>query len=142
MSGKKPSKSLKPPMGNVSHRLVIVNSGSGNCTVNYSVTAHMGSCSINDSITVAGNTFNVTQAGTNGNCLANSPWPKFRGNPFSAGLSTADTSVDTGTLKWSYTTWNGTTYNMSLIYSSPAIGADGIIYVGSDDGVFLRYTDK
>jgi len=101
-------------------------SGSGNGTVNYLVAANTGASCQYGTITVAGNTFIVTQAGTSGSCLANSVWPKFHGNMQNTGLSSIDTSADTGTPKWSYTTGGE-------INSSPAIGADGTIYVGSDD---------
>ena len=101
-------------------------SGSGNGTVNYSVAANTGASCQYGTITVAGNTFIVTQAGTSNSCLANSVWPKFHNNMQNTGLSSIDTSADTGTLKWSYTTG-------SWIVSSPAIGADGTIYVGSAD---------
>jgi len=102
-------------------------SGSGNGTVNYLVSENTGASCQYGTITVAGNTFIVTQAGTSGSCLANSVWPKFHGNMQNTGLSSIDTSANTGTLKWSYTTGNS-------INSSPAIGADGTIYVGSEDG--------
>jgi len=102
-------------------------SGSGNGTVNYLVAENTGASCQYGTITVAGNTFIVTQAGTSGSCLANSVWPKFHNNMQNTGLSSIDTSADTGALKWSFTTGN-------WIKSSPAIGADGTIYVGSWDG--------
>jgi outer membrane protein assembly factor BamB len=101
-------------------------SGSGNGTVNYSVAANDGSSCRIGTITVADNTFNVVQAGRSASGLECSPWPKFRGNIQNTGLSSIYTSADTGTLKWSYTTGY-------YIFSSPAIGADGTIYVGSLD---------
>ena len=59
--------------------------------------------------------------------LQKSPWPKFRRDIQSNGLSPTDTSTTTGTLKWSFQTNGG-------IATSPAISADGTIYVGSHDG--------
>ncbi|WP_455392864.1 PKD domain-containing protein [[Eubacterium] cellulosolvens] len=61
--------------------------------------------------------------------LANSPWPKFRGNLGNTGLSKVDTSLNPGKMKWSYGTGH-------VIESSPAIGIGGTIYVGSDDNHF------
>ena len=57
---------------------------------------------------------------------ADSPWPMFRGNLKHTGLSPYNTSYVDGTLKWSFETGLG-------IESSPAIGADGTIYIGSHD---------
>ncbi len=58
--------------------------------------------------------------------LADSAWPMFHGNARHTGLSPYDTSSNTGTLKWKYET----EYSVD---SSPAIGSDGTIYVGSLD---------
>jgi outer membrane protein assembly factor BamB len=58
--------------------------------------------------------------------LAAGGWPKFRGNAANTGLGTG-TGAD-GTLVWSVPTTNQTSW------SSPAIGPDGTVYVGSDDG--------
>ncbi len=68
----------------------------------------------------------ITTMPSPGGFQSDSPWPRFRQNIQSTGLSSVDTGSTTGALKWSYTTGNG-------VYSSPAIGADGTIYVGSDD---------
>ncbi|MCK4653479.1 MAG: PQQ-binding-like beta-propeller repeat protein, partial [Candidatus Cloacimonetes bacterium] len=57
--------------------------------------------------------------------LADTPWPMFHHDLNHTGLSPY-TGPDTATLKWNYET-GGT------IKSSPAIGADGTIYVGSAD---------
>ncbi|UCE35989.1 MAG: PQQ-binding-like beta-propeller repeat protein [Thermoplasmata archaeon] len=56
--------------------------------------------------------------------LANSPWPMFRQNLNHTGQSPYDTSGNNGQLKWSFTTG-------SNVESSPAIGSDGTIYIGS-----------
>ncbi len=58
--------------------------------------------------------------------LANSPWPMFRHDLNHTGLSSFNTSSNPGKLKWSFQTGDRVT-------SSPAIGIDGIIYVGSYD---------
>ncbi|MCL4468682.1 MAG: PQQ-binding-like beta-propeller repeat protein [Deltaproteobacteria bacterium] len=59
-----------------------------------------------------------------------SPWPEFHRDLESTGQSAIDTSSTTNTLKWSFQTGNG-------VGSSPAIGADGTIYVGSlDDNLY------
>ena len=57
--------------------------------------------------------------------LADSPWPKFRQNLQNAGRSPY-TGPETPQLKWSFTTGGA-------VFSSPAIGADGTIYIGSLD---------
>jgi outer membrane protein assembly factor BamB len=65
-----------------------------------------------------------TSGGSGG--LADSPWPMFRQNLNHTGVSPYDTSSNPGLLKWSFTTGSG-------VFSSPAIGSDGTIYVGSSD---------
>ena len=54
------------------------------------------------------------------------PWPMFHHDVAHTGLSQFDTSANTGTQKWNFTTGGQVT-------SSPAIAADGTIYVGSQD---------
>jgi len=56
---------------------------------------------------------------------ADSPWPMFRQNPQRTGRSPYS-GPEVPELKWSFTTG-------APISSSPAIGADGTIYVGSND---------
>src|SRR5208282_2755465 len=58
--------------------------------------------------------------------LAATPWPMFHHGLTHTGLSPYDTSGNPGTLKWAF----HTTYDVE---SSPAIGADGTIYFGSED---------
>lgn len=67
---------------------------------------------------------NVVTGGTYITATSNAPWPRFHYNMQSTGLSPFTASSDLGALKWSYTTgfW---------IESSPAIGVDGTICVGS-----------
>ena len=60
--------------------------------------------------------------------LATAPWPMFHYNLAHTGLSPYNTSANPGTLKWKFATGS------FIEYSSPAIGTDGTIYVGSDDG--------
>ncbi len=67
----------------------------------------------------------ISSSGATGG-LADSPWPMFRQNLRHTGLSPYDTSGNPGNLKWSYTTGD-------WITTSPAIGFDGTIYVGSFD---------
>ena len=55
------------------------------------------------------------------------PWTMFHHDLRHTGLSPIDTSANLGGLKWAFTTGNE-------VDSSPAIGADGTIYVGSYDG--------
>jgi len=54
------------------------------------------------------------------------PWPMFHHDLQHTGLSPVDTSANPGTQKWAFATGSG-------VFSSPAIGADGTIYVGSYD---------
>jgi len=62
-------------------------------------------------------------------------WPMFRYNAQHTGRCTYDTSGNSGQLKWRYQTG-------SKVYSSPAVGLDGTIYVGSDDGyLYAIYPD-
>jgi len=58
---------------------------------------------------------------------ADSPCPMFRGGPRHTGRSPYDTSHVDGTEKWHLDIGGP-------VYSSPAIGSDGTVYVGSDDG--------
>ncbi|MCK5560226.1 MAG: PQQ-binding-like beta-propeller repeat protein [Thermoplasmata archaeon] len=59
--------------------------------------------------------------------IANSPWPMFRQNLNHTGLSPYNTSTNPGTLMWEFITGDN-------VDSSPAIGSNGTIYVGSFDG--------
>jgi hypothetical protein len=63
--------------------------------------------------------------------LANSPWPKFHQNTFNTGLGLG--SGSNGLLRWKYAT-------QGMVESSPAIAADGTVYVGSDDGNLYALT--
>ncbi len=71
--------------------------------------------------------------------LADSPWPMFHGNLQHTGLSPYDTSYVDGTVKWAFKTEQG-------MESSPAIGSDGTVYVGSHDNrlyaINLNGTEK
>jgi outer membrane protein assembly factor BamB len=58
---------------------------------------------------------------------ADSAWPMFHQNPQHTGRSPYSCPAGTPYEKWSVQTNNG-------VWSSPAIGADGTIYVGSNDG--------
>ncbi len=66
--------------------------------------------------------------------LADSPWPKFRGDVRNTGLSPYDTSHADGTELWRF----GTEGNVT---SSPVVGADGTIYVGSHRNVYAINQD-
>jgi uncharacterized repeat protein (TIGR01451 family) len=57
------------------------------------------------------------------------PWPMFRHNLNHTGGSPYDTSSNNGMLKWSFLTG-------ARVISSPAIGSDGTIYIGSYDNKF------
>ncbi len=60
--------------------------------------------------------------------LASTPWPMFHYDLRHTGLSPHDTSENTGELLWRTAGGDG--------WSSPAIGSDGTIYVGSLGGSF------
>ena len=59
--------------------------------------------------------------------LADSPWPSFGRGRNNSARSPYDTSHVDGTMRWSFETG-------SDVVSSPAIGEDDTIYVGSNDG--------
>ena len=64
-----------------------------------------------------------------------SPWPRSRNDMYSTGLSSVNTSSTTGALQWTATIGN-------WVQSSPAIGADGTIYVERDDGALYAITPQ
>ncbi len=57
-----------------------------------------------------------------------SPWPKFRQNPQQDGVAPVTPSLEGGAL-WAFPTGKG-------IFSTPVVGGDGTVYVGSADRVF------
>ena len=57
--------------------------------------------------------------------LAEAPWPKFHQNNRNVGVS-PHVGAQTATLRWKYQTGD-------YIQSSPAVAADGTVYVGSWD---------
>ncbi|MEF8874404.1 MAG: PQQ-binding-like beta-propeller repeat protein, partial [Candidatus Thermoplasmatota archaeon] len=61
------------------------------------------------------------------NAIAGSPWSKFRGDKKNTGLSPYEVSDINGNERWSFDLGGE-------IQSSPAIGEDGTIYIGSRDG--------
>ncbi len=65
--------------------------------------------------------------------LTDSPWPMFHGNPQHTGLSSSDTNHVDGTVLWSFESGAG-------IESSPAIGSDGTVYIGSTDHKFYTFS--
>jgi outer membrane protein assembly factor BamB len=70
----------------------------------------------------SGNTANAAFTATG--CAA--AWPMFHLNPRHTGQSPYSTAGDTGVMKWKFTTGY-------IVESSPAVDADGTIYVGSLD---------
>lgn len=58
-----------------------------------------------------------------------SPWPRFRANSLQNGRVQVKPSVDAGLRPWKFQTGKG-------IFSSPVIGADGTVYIGSADHFF------
>lgn len=57
---------------------------------------------------------------------AQAPWPMYRQNQYHTGSSTIPATGSVGVLKWKYATG-------AAVYSSPAIGLDGTLYIGSHD---------
>ncbi len=81
------------------------------------------------SVTVLNSGNNTTAfSSTTISISSTSVWPRFHRDLHSTGQSPIDTGSTTGALEWSYTT-GGAVY-----LSSPAIGADGTVYIGSTDG--------
>jgi len=115
----------------VDHVDVKVNSGSwvratGTTSWSKTVTLNLGSNTIYARATdTSGNTY-IDQITITYSVPPEIPWPMFHHDVRRTGLSPYDTSQNIGTLKWKYTT-DGT------VGSSPAIGSDGTIYVGSND---------
>ncbi|MFO0611444.1 MAG: PQQ-binding-like beta-propeller repeat protein [Polyangiaceae bacterium] len=62
-----------------------------------------------------------------------SPWPKFRANAAQDGRSAVHPTKTGGAL-WSFPTGKG-------IFSSPVVGADGTVYVGSADRTFYAINE-
>ena len=56
-----------------------------------------------------------------------SPWPKFRGNAAQTGATSRAPVL--GGAMWRFETGKG-------IFSSPVVGGDGTIYVGTDSGLY------
>ena len=63
-----------------------------------------------------------------------SPWPRFRRSIQATGLSSVDTSADTGTVKWVATP--APSPSPTGFFSSPALGPDGTVYAGGVLGDF------
>jgi outer membrane protein assembly factor BamB/flagellar basal body-associated protein FliL len=93
-----------------------------NKTGNYIVTLNVSDGSLWDIDT-------CTIKVSNGPQLASSQWPMYMNNLQHTGLSNYDTSKNGGKLLWKYGT-------EGRIASSPVIGPDGTIYIGSDDYYF------
>ncbi len=77
-----------------------------------------------------GKIYKLKIPGESSSGLADSPWPTFRGNLKNTGLSPYDTSHIDGTQKWMF---KPSSDSQLLFESSPTIGPDGTIYVGSHD---------
>jgi len=86
------------------------------------LTAAFGGISLNQTLTVSA---------TNGT-QPTAPWPKFHQNSKNSGVGVGGGS--NGLLRWSYKTGN------DIFGSSAAVGADGTIYVGSNDGYLYAFT--
>lgn len=67
------------------------------------------------------------------NILADSPWPKYRGDLWATGLS-PHKGPQTPALKWTFST--GRTGKEGGIETDPVIGPDGTVYFGANNGIF------
>ncbi len=72
--------------------------------------------------------FFLTVAAAFGQLQPNAPWPKFLANAQNTGLGTGAGS--TGMVNW----FSATGHWDASVESSPAIGADGTVYIGCDNG--------
>ena len=90
-----------------------------------------------DEITVTATSLSDNTVSDNANCIAraialglvDTPWPKFRHDEQNTGRSPYVGAQDNA-LKWSYAIGCG---GVAWVAPSPAVGADGTIYMGSDD---------
>ena len=104
---------------------VVVPAGSTTSSFVIATSVVSSNLSASISASLAGSTQTTTLGISISGVLANSAWPKFHGNAQNTGLGFG--AGANGALKWSYTTG-------SLIgASSPSIGSDGTIYIGSWD---------
>jgi len=87
------------------------------------------SLSVSDNTTsVSGNSFTYMSIGSQ------SPWPRFRRGIQGTGQSPVIGSATGEDSKWEFLTFDVGDGHGGPINSSPAIGPDGTVYVGSDDG--------
>lgn len=71
-----------------------------------------------------------------------SAWPMFKHDLRHTGLGAADTSANSGTLKWLLNTANQPDPSPAIgVKSSPTIGTDGTIYVGGDNMLYAVRPD-
>ena len=73
---------------------------------------------------------------------ASTVWPMFHADVRRTGLSSIDTRDNPGMLKWLLLTTGQLTPSSAIeVESSPAVGADGTVYVGADQSVFAINPD-
>ncbi len=82
------------------------------------------------SVSAANNTTNVTHNSTNSNILSNSDWPNYHNDASNTGQSKYS-GPNTNTTKW--------TYQNIKVYGTPVIGKNGMIYVGSANGILYAF---
>jgi outer membrane protein assembly factor BamB len=66
--------------------------------------------------------------------IAQTPWPKFRHDLAQTGRSSNGTNAGSGVQRWKFTI-------SAAVRSSAAVGEDGTLYVGSDDGHLYAVKD-
>ena len=83
-------------------------------------------CNFSSEISKINESHQQTSRSEDNSDYLNSPWPMFRRDLQHTGKSPYDTSDNPGELKWKFKTED-------LVYSSPTIGGDGTVYIGSHD---------
>jgi outer membrane protein assembly factor BamB len=63
-------------------------------------------------------------------------WPQFHGDSAHDGYNTAETTISVGNVSQLQVAWTGTTGG--VVSSSPVV-ADGVVYIGSNDGKLYAY---
>jgi len=105
---------------------VMVSEGAASATFTITTSVVQSNTSSTITGTLEGKSQTALLSVTISHYLANSAWPKFHGNAQNTGLGFGAGAI--GSLKWSYAT------GAEIGASSPSIGADGTVYIGSWDG--------
>jgi len=85
-------------------------------------------------LTVTNSQGAIATATTSMTVSSQSPWPRFRRTIQATGLSSVDTSADTGTVAWVFTPSSPPPPTLPGFFAPPVIGPDGTVYASNDDG--------